>query len=120
MRMKRLLALLAAIALPCSAQSLDAMIDKELPSLIETYKHLHAAPELSTREEKTSAFLAQHLRALGYTVSERVGKYDEANATCYGVVAVMKNGSGPTVLVRSDMDALPVTEQTSLPYASST
>jgi len=120
MRMKRLLALLLFLPLPSFGQSLDAMIDKELPSLIETYKHLHAAPELSTREEKTSAYLAQHLRTLGYTVSERVGKYDEANATCYGVVAVMKNGSGPTVLVRSDMDALPVTEQTSLPYASST
>src|SRR5260370_11272823 len=118
--MRKLLALLLVLPLPSFAQSLDAMIDKELPSLIETYKHLHAAPELSTREEKTSAYLAQHLRNLGYTVSERVGKYDEPDATCYGVVAVMKNGSGPTVLVRSDMDALPVTEQTSLPYASST
>ena len=118
--MKRLLALLLLLPLPSFAQTLDERIDKELPSLIETYKHLHTAPELSTAEEKTSAFLASKLRALGYTVSERVGKYEEANATCYGVVAVMKNGSGPTVLVRTDMDALPVTEQTGLPYASAT
>ena len=118
--MKRLLALLLLLPLPSFAQSLDAMIDRELPSLMEAYKHLHTNPELSQKEEKTSAFVAQRLRALGYTVSERVGKYEEANTTCWGVVAVMKNGSGPTVLVRSDMDALPVTEQTNLPYASTT
>src|ERR1043165_2261593 len=73
-------------------------------------KQLHAAPERSMQGAKPSAFVAAQLRSLGYTVAEKVGKYDEPNATCYGVVAVMKNGAGPTVLVRSDMDALPVTE----------
>ena len=100
-------------------QSLDTMIDRELPQLVSTYKMLHAAPELSHYEVKTSAFLAAQLRALGYTVTENVGKYDNPLWKGHGVVAVMKNGDGPTVLVRSDMDALPVEEKTGLPYASS-
>src|SRR6266571_7408478 len=107
------------IAAPASAQqSLDAMIDREIAQLVSTYKMLHAAPELSHHEEKTSAFLASQLRALGYTVTERVGKYDRPEWSGYGVVAVMKNGDGPTVLVRTDLDALPVEEKTGLPYAS--
>jgi len=114
---RRFLALLLAAA-PLSAQSIDQMIDAEMSSLLATYQQLHAAPELSMQEAKTSAFLASQLRALGYTVNEKIGKYDDPSATCYGVVAVMKNGNGPTVLVRSDMDALPVTEQTGLEYAS--
>src|ERR1044071_7201873 len=105
---------------PLSAQSIDQLVDAEMSSLLATYQQLHAAPELSMQEAKTSAFLASQLRALGYTVNEKVGKYEDANATCYGVVAVMKNGNGPTVLVRSDMDALPVTEQTGVEYASKT
>ena len=99
-------------------QSLDAMIDRELPQLVNTYKMLHAAPELSHYEVKTSAFLAQQLRALGYEVTENVGKYENSQWKGHGIVAVMKNGAGPTILVRSDMDALPVEEQTGLPYAS--
>jgi amidohydrolase len=118
--MKHLFLALLLVATSLSAQSLDQMIDAEMSSLLATYKQLHAAPELSTQEAKTSAFLAAQLRALGYTVAEKVGKYDDPKATCYGVVAVMKNGAGPTVLVRSDMDALPVTEQTGVPYASQT
>jgi len=106
-------------AVPVVAQqSLDAMIDRELAQLVRTYKMLHAAPELSHYEVKTSAFLAQQLRALGYEVTENVGKYDKPEWKGHGVVAVMKNGAGPTVLVRSDMDALPVEEKTQLPYAS--
>lgn len=101
-----------------SAQTLDERVSRDLPSLLDTYQTLHAMPELSTQEAKTSAFLAKRLRELGYEVTERVGKYKEPGATCYGVVAILRNGDGPTVLVRSDMDALPVTEQTSLPYAS--
>ena len=89
-------------------QSLDALVDRELPQLVSTYKALHAAPELSHYEAKTSAFLAQQLRALGYEVTENVGKYDRPEWKPYGVVAVLKNGAGPTVLVRSDMDALPL------------
>ncbi len=99
-------------------QSLDAMVDREITSLVATYKMLHASPELSHREEKTSAFFATQLRAIGYTVTEHIGKYDRPGFTGYGVVAVMKNGDGPTVLVRTDLDALPVEEKTGLPYAS--
>jgi len=111
------------IVLLCAAtaaaqQSLDALVDRELPQLVSTYKALHAAPELSHYEAKTSAFLARQLRALGYEVTEKVGKYDRPEWKPYGVVAVMKNGAGPTVLVRSDMDALPVEEKTGLLYAS--
>src|ERR1700682_6144708 len=99
-------------------QSLDALIDQQIASLVATYKTLHAAPELSHHEEKTASFFAKELRALGYTVTERVGKYDRPEWTSYGVVAVLKNGAGPTVLVRTELDALPVEEKTGLPYAS--
>ncbi|MSS70471.1 MAG: amidohydrolase [Candidatus Latescibacteria bacterium] len=98
--------------------SLDALVDREIASLVEAYKTLHAAPELSRQEEKTSAFLAKELRSAGYAVTERVGKYDRAGWVGYGVVGVLKNGEGPTVLVRTDLDALPVEEKTGLPYAS--
>src|SRR5262245_7357987 len=109
----------ALFAAPVAAQqSLDTMVDRELPQLVNTYKMLHAAPELSHYEVKTSAFLAQQLRALGYEVTEDVGKYENSQWKGHGVVAVMKNGAGPTVLVRSDMDALPVEEKTGVPYAS--
>src|SRR5712691_1786882 len=106
------------LATAASAQSIDSMIDRELPSLIETYKTLHTSPELSMQEEKTSATVAARLRQLGYTVADHIGNYEQAGTTCYGIVAVMKNGDGPVVLLRSDMDALPVQEQTGLPYAS--
>jgi amidohydrolase len=98
------------VASGASGQSIDSIVDRELPSLVETYKAFHEAPELSLHEEKTSATVAAKLRELGYTVTEHVGGY--------GVVAIMKNGDGPVVLVRTDMDALPVQEQTGLPYMS--
>jgi len=101
-----------------SQQSLDAMIDRDIAQLVSTYKMLHAAPELSHYETKTSEFLAAQLRSFGYTVTENVGKYDNPLWKGHGVVAVMKNGAGPTVLVRTDLDALPVEEKTGLPYAS--
>ena len=90
----------------------------ELPSLLAIYKDIHSHPELSTREEKTSALVAKELRAAGCEVTENFGKYDNPNLKCYGVIGMMKNGAGPTVLVRTDMDALPVEEDTGLPYAS--
>jgi len=90
----------------------------ELPSLLAIYKDIHSHPELSTREEKTSALVAKELRATGCEVTENFGKYDNPNLKCYGVVGIMKNGTGPIVLVRTDMDALPVEEDTGLPYAS--
>lgn len=99
-------------------QSVDALIDRDIASLVATYKVLHAAPELSRQEQKTAAFFAAQLRGLGFTVTERFGKYENPAFTSYGVVAVMKNGAGPTVLIRTDLDGLPVEEKTGLPYAS--
>ncbi len=90
----------------------------ELPSLLAIYKDLHSHPELSWHEEKTSAFVAKELRATGCEVTENFGKYDNPDLKSYGVIGIMKNGTGPTVLVRTDMDALPVHDETGLPYAS--
>ncbi|HJX98072.1 MAG TPA: amidohydrolase [Chthoniobacterales bacterium] len=98
--------------------SAEKAATSELPSLLAIYKDIHAHPELSTREEKTAAVMAKELRAVGCEVTENFGKYDKPNVKCYGVVGIMKNGAGPTVLVRTDMDALPVEEETNLPYAS--
>jgi amidohydrolase len=85
-------------------------VHAEYPGLFELYKHFHANPELSLHEAKTSARLAEELKATAYDVTLRVGNY--------GVVAVLKNGTGPTILVRADMDALLVKEQTGLSFAS--
>ena len=87
-----------------------AKIDAELKSLDALYKHLHSHPELSYEEEKTAERLAKELKTLGFEVTQNVGGH--------GVVGVLKNGDGPIVLIRTDMDALPVTEKTELPYAS--
>jgi len=115
-----LLLLLIAFTATTNAQqpSLEALVERDIASLLATYKMLHASPELSHREEKTSAFVAGELRKLGFTVTERIGKYERSDWTGYGIVAVMKNGVGPTVLVRSELDALPVDEKTGVPYAS--
>src|SRR5256714_3564502 len=121
MKIKTFIAFVLALIIvgPASAQSsLDAMIDREIGQLVSTYKMLHAAPELSHYEDKTSAFLATQLRSFGFTVTEHVGKYDRPQFSGFGVVAVMKNGDGPTVLVRADIDALPVEEKNNIPYAS--
>jgi amidohydrolase len=96
----------------------QSLADAELPSLLTIYKDIHSHPELSTKEERSSAIVAKELRAAGCEVTENFGKYDNPNWKCYGVVGVMKNGPGPTILVRTDMDALPVQEQTGAPYAS--
>lgn len=98
--------------------TLDQRISKETDSLTEIYKHIHQNPELSTKEKETSALLAGELRRLGFEVTERVGKYDAPDNVSYGVVGVLRNGQGPTVMVRTELDALPVEERTSLPYAS--
>jgi hippurate hydrolase len=97
--------------------SLSSSVHAQMPALTETYKNLHRHPELSHHEEKTSAFLAAELRKAGYTVTERVGKYQDGSQA-YGIVAVMANGAGPRLLIRTDMDALPVEEKTGLDYAS--
>jgi hippurate hydrolase len=99
-------------------QTPQSLADTELPSLLGIYKDLHSHPELSGYEERTAALVAKELRAAGCQVTEHVGKYENSKLKPYGVVGVMKNGDGPTVLVRTDMDALPVEEETGLPYAS--
>jgi hippurate hydrolase len=113
-------AAITALAINITAQqlSLDAMIDRDIAAWLTTYRNLHTTPELSHREEKTSAFVAGELRKLGFTVTERIGKFQNAQWNGYGVVAVMKNGPGPTVLVRTELDALPVEEKTGVAYAS--
>ena len=106
--------------LPLTAQDssgLPASVQAQLPALTETYKHLHRNPELSHHEEKTSAYLAGELRKAGYTVTEHVGKYPDGSQA-WGIVAILENGPGPRLLVRTDMDALPVEEKTGLDYAS--
>src|SRR5216117_3060968 len=96
----------------------QSLADADLPSLLGIYKDIHSHPELSAHEERTAALVAKELRAAGCQVTEHLGKYENSRLKGYGVVGVMKNGDGPTVLVRTDMDALPVEEDTGLPYAS--
>lgn len=92
------------------AQNVDKFIDNIYPELDQLYKHLHQNPELSLQEKETSARIAAELKSMGYQVTENVGGY--------GVVGVLENGMGPVLLIRSDMDALPMEEKTGLPYAS--
>jgi hippurate hydrolase len=99
-------------------QTPQSLADAELPSLLTIYKDVHSHPELSTQEQRTSALIAKELRATGCEVTEDFGKYDDPKLKSYGVIGIMKNGDGPKVLVRTDMDALPVGEETGLPYAS--
>jgi hippurate hydrolase len=113
-------ALLAAAVYPLSAQAptdLATSVNLQVPVLVDTYKNLHRRPELSLHEQQTSAFLAGELRKAGYTVTEHVGKYEDG-AQAFGVVAILENGAGPRLLIRTDMDALPVEEKTGLDYAS--
>ena len=86
-------------------------LDKMLPELEALYKDIHSHPELSMQETRTAGIAADHLRASGFEVTTGVGKT--------GVVGVLRNGEGRTVMLRADMDALPIMEATALPYASS-
>ena len=106
------LALIAAslLASSASAATLGEVINADMPQLMTLYRDLHANPELSMQEVRSPAKLAAEMRKLGFTVTEKVGKT--------GVVSVLKNGAGPTLLIRADMDGLPVVEQTGLPFAS--
>jgi hippurate hydrolase len=90
--------------------AVEAQIGKERPSLEKLYKHIHSNPELAFQEVNTAALMAKELKSLGFTVTTGVG--------VTGVVGILKNGDGPTVLVRTDMDALPIIEQTGVSYAS--
>src|SRR6185437_11317754 len=115
MRVLPFLFLAASVSL--SAQDLKTFIDGQVPGLVSIYKDLHAHPELSHQEAHTSALVAEELRKAGYTVTEHVGKYPDGSQA-YGVVAILENGPGPRLLIRSDLDALPVVEDTGLSYAS--
>ena len=112
MRRKILAAMLWAGAMhaPLAAQELDQAIRQDLPDLMAIYRDLHQNPELSMQETRSAALLAAQARELGFEVTTGVGGT--------GVVAVLENGPGPVVLLRADMDALPVEEQTGLPFAS--
>jgi hippurate hydrolase len=118
-----LIASLLGAAQPAFSQSpappadLAASVEKQLPALTETYRHLHRNPELSQHEEQTAAFVADELRKLGYTVVEHVGKYADGSRAD-GVVATLENGLGPRLLLRTELDALPVEEKTGLDFAS--
>lgn len=90
--------------------AIQAQLDTNYPKLDELYKHIHAHPEIAFQEVKTAARLAAEMRALGFEVTEKVGKT--------GVVAIYKNGEGPTIMVRTELDGLPMEEKTGLPYAS--
>lgn len=133
--MKRILTLSAAIlamttSFGVSADDLSSAVSADYDYVFDLYKHFHENPELSFKEEKTSARLAAELKSLGFDVTENVGdKWVKAKVKKdvgevlpgvggYGVVAVMKNGDGPTVMLRADTDALPLLEKTGLPYES--
>ncbi|MCK8047056.1 amidohydrolase [Shewanella sp. 1CM18E] len=106
------LALLISCSLSasCFAADFAESTAEKMPQLEALYTHLHQHPELSYQEQATSARMAKELRELGFKVTEKVGGY--------GVVGLLKNGEGPTVMIRADMDALPITEETDKPYAS--
>jgi hippurate hydrolase len=112
-----LVAAAALLASTAAAQELGSFINGQLPNLVSTYKDIHARPELSHHEERTSALLAAELRKAGFAVTEHVGKYPDGSQAL-GVVALLQNGAGPKLLIRADMDALPVVEETGVAYAS--
>ncbi len=85
-------------------------IEEQVPSLVNLYEHLHTHPELSGQEVQTACRVAEELSAVGCKVTTGVGGH--------GVVGVLENGHGPVLMLRADMDALPIKEETGLPYAS--
>ncbi|MCI0403106.1 MAG: amidohydrolase [Acidobacteria bacterium] len=119
LRVVSLMSLLALLPAGLAGQSpVEKMVDEELSWLLATYRHFHSHPELSYEEKETAARLAEELRQLGFEVTEKIGNYNVAGRQSYGLVAVLRNGTGPTVWVRTDLDGLPVEEKTGLPYAS--
>lgn len=102
--------LTAGLVMPVQADTLKAALEKDYPYLDELFRYFHANPELSMQEVETSARLARELADAGFTLTRGIGKT--------GLVGIMKNGAGPTVMIRADMDGLPVLEKSALPYAS--
>ena len=113
----RIGALACLSCLPAFGAPVSALGDGEIQRLVATYEDIHAHPDLSHQEKDTSARLARELRDAGYSVTERVGKYPDGSQA-YGVVGILQNGPGPRLLIRTDLDALPVTEETGARYAS--
>jgi hippurate hydrolase len=111
-------ALCAVTILPARAEidvnslkaAIETSVEADYPKLDALYKEIHAHPEIAFQEEKTASKLAAEMRALGFEVTEKVGKT--------GLVAIYKNGEGPTIMVRTELDALPMEEKTGLSYAS--
>ncbi len=99
-----------ALAAPAQTAPIGSQVDSVMHDAMDLYLDLHQHPELSSHETRTAAELATRLRTLGYEVTEHVGGT--------GIVGVLKNGPGPTVMLRTELDALPVEEKTGLPYAS--
>jgi hippurate hydrolase len=112
-----ILCLVASTAQTQQPTSLSQSVQAQLPGLIETYKDLHRHPELSTHEVRTAANIAATLRKLGYTVTEHIGRYEDGSPAL-GVVAILENGPGPRLLIRTELDALPVEEKTGVDFAS--
>ncbi len=104
------LAMTGGAALAAETPPVLGGLDALYPDLDALYRDLHQTPELSNQEARTAAKLAERLRKLGFEVTPKVGGH--------GVVALLRNGQGPTVMLRTDLDALPVQEKTGLPYAS--
>ncbi len=100
----------SAFDVPATRSQIDVALDREYPHLDALYKDIHQHAEISFQETRTAALLAGEMRKLGFEVTEHVGKT--------GIVALYKNGPGPTVMVRTELDALPMEEKTGLPYAS--
>lgn len=98
------------IAQSSLAQEINSQVDQEYESLFQLYRHLHANPELSFQEAKTAERIQKELESAGYQVTSGIGGY--------GLVGVLKNGDGPVLMIRTDLDGLPVTEQTGLEYSS--
>ncbi|MCB2058438.1 MAG: amidohydrolase [Novosphingobium sp.] len=109
-RLLSFVALAALFSNPAQADPVRDRIAADMPGLMEIYRDLHLNPELSFQEHRSAKIMADAARKAGFEVSEGIGGT--------GVVAVLRNGSGPVVLIRADMDALPVIEQTGLPFAS--
>ena len=109
--------LVGVFAAPSFAEDLDRVVASELPRLVSQYKDIHAHPELSHQEKRTAALLANELRKAGFKVTEHVGRYPDGTQA-HGVVGVLENGPGPRLLIRADMDALPIIEETGVSYAS--
>ncbi|KKL52122.1 hypothetical protein LCGC14_2288640 [marine sediment metagenome] len=110
MKFHKIYAALLFISPLLSATTLDLKLDKTMPAIEQLYLDLHQSPELSYHEQQTGQKIAKQLKQLGFDVTDNVGGF--------GVVGIYKNGNGPTIMIRTDTDGLPIIEQTGKPYAS--